>query len=127
MSQNSQAALNADGTLKDASEITFYHSESDEHPISVNATTSLSAASANGRSDAAVDVSSDDLPDNLTLGSKGKKKANFVAGSRRPVRTTKPSLKVREGGLHSFFSKTVKGPSLAGAAGTSVSTSSSPS
>lgn len=96
---STNAALNPDGTLKDASEMDWQFSEGDEEPIKKGPT------APSGTTDP-VDVSSDDeLP---SAPSKGKQSARVVAGARRPIRATRPSWKAREGGgLHPLFSRTV--------------------
>ncbi|KAG6883693.1 hypothetical protein C0992_008116, partial [Termitomyces sp. T32_za158] len=95
MADEENCALNADGTLKDASEITFFHSPSDKRPISAPNTLKNHEDS---------DV--DDLPTvaSISRGLKAKKPAQLVGGKRVP----KPSAKVRAGeqSLQSFFTKT---------------------
>jgi hypothetical protein len=81
---NSQCALRADSSLKDVSEITFYHDPDDTIPLQTASSSTELNSSQSSR-----DVYS-------VLLQAGSKPAQLMAGSRRSVRTTKPSARLRD-------------------------------
>lgn len=94
MSDEENCALRPDGTLKEAHEISFFNSPSDQNPISTVH---------NGSS-----TEDDELPDPAAIsrGLKGKAPARCVGSKRVP----KLSAKVRaNGSLNTFFTKTFTG------------------
>jgi hypothetical protein len=72
MSDPDNPALNADGTLKDASELVFLHSPSDEQP------------NLNRRNQQIEDNNDDDDELPVRIGLKGKEPARIVAKKRVP-------------------------------------------
>jgi hypothetical protein len=83
----SNPAVDANGTLKDASEIVWFHDADDSMPISPHPESSSKA------------LPSDGGPSHRTLDNflgQNRMPAAFIAGSRRSGRPTKPSAKVRE-------------------------------
>jgi hypothetical protein len=79
MSESDACALNADGSLKDAKDIVFYHDPEDTVPLSPAQPTTLTGSDAFS-----------------VLLKAGHKPVPVTAGSRRSVHTSKPSARLRD-------------------------------
>jgi hypothetical protein len=85
-------AVNADGTLKPASQISFYHDVDSDAPMTGPSASARPLALSNSASS----ISQGRLDGFVHINGSGKAPASFVAGARRSGRVFKPSAKIRD-------------------------------
>jgi hypothetical protein len=111
-------ALNASGALKSADDIEWYNDADDDAPME---TVSITAPRRLAASSSTSSLSQGNLDGFVRLTSSGKVPADFVAGSRRSGRASKPSAKVREAASTSSIPTKRPAPSMATSARKRVS------
>ncbi|KAG1786949.1 uncharacterized protein HD556DRAFT_1449298 [Suillus plorans] len=85
MAHSDSCAVNADGSLKDAKDIVFYHDPDDSVPLDTTSSAPQPSSSTNPPQDAF-----------SMLLNTGRKPTPVTAGARRSIRTSKPSARLRD-------------------------------